>query len=74
MNAVNIVLDQKRPSSRLATIMFPGTPCTNVLTFGDLNIETLNITLLWEGCGRRKSCQIIKYNKLFENLFTKKFK
>jgi len=44
MNAVNIVKDQRRPSSRLATVMFRGTPSTNVLKFGDLNIETLNIT------------------------------
>ena len=72
MNAVNIGKYQRLPSSRLASSMFPGTPCTNVLKFGDLNIETLNITLLWEGCGRRKSFQIIKYNKLLENLFTKK--
>ena len=41
MNATNYVKDQRRPSSRLSTVMCRGTPCTVYVTSDILQVHSL---------------------------------
>ena len=62
INAVNYLKHQRRPSSRLATVMFRGTPCIKVSFLFVTNIFSSMITN--ENILRCSSVECQKYDEL----------